>query len=63
MNTISDHTISEQLARCDREIARAIVESRRSHTEEEHACLLRCEMDWRLERKRIVFEMVMQAAA
>jgi hypothetical protein len=63
MNSFSEQTIAEQLAHCDREIAQAIAESRRLHTEEELACLLRCEMDWRLERKLIISEMVMQAAA
>jgi hypothetical protein len=50
-------SISERLARCEREIALAIVESNQPHTEMEHAGILLWEMDWRIERETILAEM------
>lgn len=49
-------SLSERLARCDREIAQAIAESQRPHTEAEHAGILLWEMDWRVERQNILQE-------
>ena len=57
------NTLAKRLARCDREIAAATAESRRPHTEAEHAVILRWEMDRRIEREKILEEMVMQEAA
>jgi hypothetical protein len=47
-------TIQERLDHCDREIAQAIEESRRLHTESEHLGILLWEMDWRAEREHIL---------
>lgn len=56
------NTAVQLLARCDREIARAIERRSQPHTEAEHSVILRCEIDWQLERKRILLEMALQTA-
>jgi hypothetical protein len=50
-------SLTERLARCDREIENAIAASQQPHTEMEHAGILVWEMDWRMERENIVAEM------
>lgn len=55
--------MAEQLARCDREIAQAIARKSEPHTEAEYVTILRCEIDWQLERKRILSQMALEAAA
>jgi hypothetical protein len=57
------NSLLERLARCDREIALAVAESQRPHTQAEHAGILLWEMDWRLERENILEEMTHEKAA
>jgi hypothetical protein len=57
------NTITERLARCDREIALAVAQRNQPHTDTEHSVLLRCERDRQSERERILSEMVLQASA
>jgi len=45
-----------RLARCEREIAAAIDESRNPHTPTEHLGILLWEMDWRSELESILSE-------
>jgi hypothetical protein len=45
--------ISSDPEYCDRQIAQAIEESCRPHTEAEHLGILLREMDWRVEREHI----------
>jgi hypothetical protein len=55
--------IRERLAKCDRELRFGTEEHRGPHTEDERACLLRCERDRLIEREKLVVQLVMQAAA
>ena len=53
-------TLQERLHHCDRQFAKAIEESRKSHTETEHVGILLWEMDWRTERDCLLAELAMQ---
>lgn len=55
--------LEQRLQQCNREIARAIEESRKPHTEPEHLGILLLEMDWRAERDCLLAEFAMQKAA
>jgi hypothetical protein len=55
-------TFEQRLQRCDREIAAAIDESGRPHTEAEHVGILLWEMDWRAEWDRLLAEITVQKA-
>jgi hypothetical protein len=55
--------LEQRLQHCNREIARAIEESHRPHTEAEHVGILLWEMDWRAERDRLLAELTVQKAA
>ena len=57
------HTLQERLEHCDRQIAQAIEESRKSHTVAEHVGILLWEMDWRAERDCLLAELTMQTEA
>ena len=56
-------TLQERLDHCDQQIAQAIEESRRPHTEAEHVGILLWEMDWRAERDCLLAELTVQKAA
>ena len=56
-------TLQERLERCDQQIAQAIEESHRAHTETEHVGILLWEMDWRAERDCLLAELAMQTEA
>ena len=56
-------TIPERLAHCDRQIAEAIEQSKRPHTEAEHLGILLWEMDWRAERDCLLAELAAQKEA
>jgi hypothetical protein len=56
-------TIQERLEYCDQQIAQAIEESCRPHTEAEHLGILLWEMDWRAERDCLLAELSAQKAA
>ncbi len=56
-------TLQERLDYCDQQIAQAIQESGRPHTEAEHLGILLWEMDWRAERDRLLAELTAQEAA
>jgi hypothetical protein len=53
-------TLQERLEHCDRQIAQAIEESHRLHTEAEHLGILLWEMDWRAEREYLLVELAVQ---
>ena len=55
--------LSERLARCDREMALAVAESQRPHTEAEHAGILVWELDWRIERQNVLEELAAREKA
>ncbi len=57
------NSLAERLDRCEREIACAIAESKRSHTPMEHTGILLWEMDWRAERENILREIGSAPAA
>jgi hypothetical protein len=57
------NTLEQRLQHCDREIAQAIEESRKSHTEAEHVGILLWEMDWRAERDCLLAELATQTEA
>jgi len=57
------NVLAERLDRCEREIACAIAESKRSHTPMEHTGILLWEMDWRIERENILREIGSAPAA
>jgi len=56
-------TLQERLNYCDQQIAQAIEESGRLHTEAEHVGILLWEMDWRAERDCLLAELTVQKAA
>ena len=56
-------TLQERLEHCDRQIAQAIEESCRPHTEAEHLGILLWELDWRAERDCLLAELAMQTEA
>ena len=57
------HTLQERLEHCDRQIAQAIEESCRPHTEAEHLGILLWELDWRAERDCLLADLAMQTEA
>ena len=56
-------TIPERLEHCNWQIAQAIEESGRQHTETEHLGILLWEMDWRVERDCLLAELAAQKEA
>jgi hypothetical protein len=56
-------TLRERLEYCDWQIAQAIEESHRPHTEAEHLGILLWEMDWRAEREHVLAELAAQTEA
>jgi hypothetical protein len=56
-------TLSERLARCEREVSQAIEESRRPHSQAEQLGILLWEMDWRAERETVLAEIAAQRQA
>jgi len=57
------NTLEQRLQHCNQEIARAIEESRKPHTDAEHVGILLWEMDWRAERDCLLAELTVQKAA
>ena len=51
--------IEKELARCDREIAEAIADSNRPHTEREHVGILMWECDQRSKRHGLLEELAL----
>ena len=56
-------TLQERLDHCDQQIAQAIEESCRPHTEAEHLGILLWELDWRAERDCLLAELTAQKTA
>ena len=55
--------LQDRLAHCDGQIAHAVEESRKPHTEVEHVGILLWEMDWRAELEALLAELAMQTEA
>jgi hypothetical protein len=56
-------TLQERLDHCNQQIAQAIEESGRPHTDAEHLGILLWELDWRAERDCLLAELTVQKAA
>ena len=56
-------TLRSGLEHCDGQIAQAIEESHRPHTEAQYLGILLWEMDWRAEREHVLVELAEQTEA